>query len=177
MPDEARSLRQGAIAPWARSSSPYYLQTLEAITRHYKVGVNTPWSELPKKVRDTILYGSGDEEIRFSYDDGARRYDIKKAFEGVIANMERRYKESDSAWIREELERYQSQSPCEVCHGYRLKPEALCVKIAGRHIGGHRLDSRRLIGRLLEVETGGEGLDIVRPDAEGMAMARGALGV
>ena len=135
VPDESLSLRQGAIAPWARSSSPYYLQTLEAITRHYKVGVNTPWSELPKKVRDAILYGSGEEEIKFSYDDGARRYDIKKAFEGVIANMERRYKESDSAWIREELERYQSQSPCEVCHGYRLKPEALCVRIAGRHIG------------------------------------------
>jgi excinuclease ABC subunit A len=135
VPDESLSLRQGAIAPWARSSSPYYLQTLEAITRHYKVGVNTPWSELPKKVRDAILFGSGEEEIKFSYDDGARRYDIKKAFEGVIANMERRYKESDSAWIREELERYQSQSPCEVCHGYRLKPEALCVRIAGRHIG------------------------------------------
>jgi len=135
VPDESRSLRQGAIAPWSRSSSPYYLQTLEAITRHYKVGVNTPWSELPKKVRDAILFGSGEEEIKFSYDDGARRYDIKKTFEGVIANMERRYKESDSAWIREELERYQSQSPCEVCRGYRLKPEALCVKIAGRHIG------------------------------------------
>jgi excinuclease ABC subunit A len=135
VPDESLSLRQGAIAPWSRSSSPYYLQTLEAITRHYKVGVNSPWSELPKKVRDAILFGSGEEEIKFSYDDGARRYDIKKAFEGVIANMERRYKESDSAWIREELERYQSQSPCEVCRGYRLKPEALCVKIAGRHIG------------------------------------------
>ncbi|MEA2823961.1 MAG: excinuclease subunit, partial [Alphaproteobacteria bacterium] len=135
VPDESLSLRQGAVAPWSRSSSPYYLQTLEAITRHYKVGVNTPWSELPKKVRDAILFGSGEEEIKFSYDDGARRYDIKKAFEGVIANMERRYKESDSAWIREELERYQSQSPCEVCRGYRLKPEALCVKIAGRHIG------------------------------------------
>jgi excinuclease ABC subunit A len=135
VPDETLSLRQGAIAPWSRSSSPYYLQTLEAITRHYKAGVNTPWGELPKKVRDAILNGSGDEEIKFSYDDGARRYDIKKSFEGVIANMERRYKESDSAWIREELERYQSQSPCEVCRGYRLKPEALCVKIAGRHIG------------------------------------------
>src|SRR6195256_2934585 len=135
VPDESLSLRQGAIAPWARSSSPYYLQTLEAITRHYKVGVNSPWSELPKKVRDAILFGSGEEEIKFSYDDGARRYDIKKAFEGVIANMERRYKESDSDWIREELERYQSQSPCEVCRGYRLKPEALCVRIAGHHIG------------------------------------------
>ncbi|HEX3484312.1 MAG TPA: excinuclease ABC subunit UvrA [Micropepsaceae bacterium] len=135
VPDDSRTLRQGAIAPWSRSSSPYYLQTLEAITRHYKVSVNTPWAELPKKLRDVILFGSGDEEIKFSYDDGARRYDIKKAFEGVVENMDRRYKESDSAWVREELEKYQSESPCEVCKGYRLKPEALCVKIAGKHIG------------------------------------------
>ena len=135
VPDDSLTLRQGAIAPWARSSSPYYLQTLEAITRHYKVGVNTPWSELPKKVREVILFGSGEEEIKFSYDDGARRYDIKKAFEGVVENMERRYKESDSSWVREELEKYQSESPCEVCKGYRLKAEALCVKIAGKHIG------------------------------------------
>jgi excinuclease ABC subunit A len=135
VPDEDITLRNGAIAPWSRSSSPYYLQTLDAITRHYKVSLNTPWHELPKKVRDVILFGSGDDEIKFSYDDGMRRYDIKKPFEGVIANMERRYKETDSTWIREELERFQSESPCEVCNGYRLKPEALCVKIAGKHIG------------------------------------------
>jgi excinuclease ABC subunit A len=97
--------------------------------------VNTAWEDLPKKLRDVILFGSGEDEIKFSYDDGSRRYDIKKAFEGVIDNMERRYKESDSAWVREELEKYQSESPCEVCKGYRLKPEALCVKIAGKHIG------------------------------------------
>ncbi|HXJ03109.1 MAG TPA: excinuclease ABC subunit UvrA [Micropepsaceae bacterium] len=135
VPDDSKTLRQGAIAPWSRSSSPYYLQTLEALSRHYKVSVNTPWAELPKKIREAILFGTGDEEIKFSYDDGARRYDIKKAFEGVVANMERRYKESDSSWVREELEKYQSDSPCEVCKGYRLKPEALCVKIAGKHIG------------------------------------------
>jgi excinuclease ABC subunit A len=133
--DGTLSLRKGAISPWSKSSSPYYSQTLDAIARHYKVGLNTPWDELPKKVKDVILFGSGDEEIKFSYDDGMRRYDIKKPFEGVISNMERRYKETDSSWIREELERYQSESPCEVCHGYRLKPEALCVKIAGLHIG------------------------------------------
>src|SRR5258707_5252823 len=134
VPDKSLSLRKGAIAPWSRSSSPYYLQTLDAIARHYKIGLNTPWEELPKKVRDVILFGSGDDEIKFSYDDGLRSYDIKKSFEGVIYNMERRYQESDSSWIREELERFQSQSPCEVCKGYRLKPEALCVKIAGQHI-------------------------------------------
>jgi len=133
--DGTLSLRKGAIAPWAKSSSPYYSQTLDAIARHYKVGLNTLWDELPKKVKDVILFGSGDEEIKFSYDDGMRRYDIKKPFEGVISNMERRYKETDSSWIKEELERYQSESPCEVCRGYRLKPEALCVKIAGLHIG------------------------------------------
>ena len=135
MTDGTLSLRKGAIAPWSKSSSPYYSQTLDAIARHYKVGLNTPWDELPKKVKDVILFGSGDEEIKFSYDDGMRRYDIKKPFEGVISNMERRYKETDSSWIKEELERYQSESPCEVCRGYRLKPEALCVKIAGLHIG------------------------------------------
>ena len=133
--DATLSLRKGAISPWSKSSSPYYSQTLDAIARHYKVGLNTPWDELPKKVKDVILFGSGDDENKFSYDDGMRRYDIKKPFEGVISNMERRYKETDSSWIREELERYQSESPCEVCHGYRLKPEALCVKIAGLHIG------------------------------------------
>jgi excinuclease ABC subunit A len=133
--DGTLSLRKGAIRPWAKSSSPYYAQTLDAIARHYKAGMNTPWDELPKKVRDVILFGSGDEEIKFSYDDGLRRYDLKKPFEGVISNMERRYKETDSSWIREELEHYQSEHPCEVCRGYRLKPEALCVKIAGLHIG------------------------------------------
>ncbi|HEX5280272.1 MAG TPA: excinuclease ABC subunit UvrA [Micropepsaceae bacterium] len=135
VPDEHLNLRQGAIAPWARSSSPYYLQTLDAITRHYKVSLNTAWEDLPERVKKVILFGSGDEEIKFSYDDGMRRYDVKKSFEGVIPNMERRYKESDSSWIREDLERYQAQSPCDVCNGYRLKAEALCVKIAGMHIG------------------------------------------
>jgi len=135
VPDATLSLRKGAVAPWAKSSSPYYLQTLDAIARHYKAGLNTPWEELTKKVRDVILYGSGEEDIKFSYDDGMRRYDIKKPFEGVVANMERRYKETDSSWIKEELERFQSESPCEACKGYRLKPEALCVKIGGRHIG------------------------------------------
>ena len=135
VPDESLTLRNGAVAPWSKSSSPYYLQTLDAITRHYKAALNTPWEELPKKVKDVILFGSGEDEIKFSYDDGLRRYDIRKPFEGVVANMERRYKETDSSWIREELERFQSESPCEACKGYRLKPEALCVKIAGKHIG------------------------------------------
>jgi excinuclease ABC subunit A len=135
VPDVTLPLRKGAIGPWSKSSSPYYLQTLDAIARHYKVSLSTPWEDLPKKVQDVILFGSGDDEIKFSYDDGLRRYDIKKSFEGVVANMERRYNETDSAWMREELERYQAESPCDVCKGYRLKPEALCVKIAAIHIG------------------------------------------
>jgi excinuclease ABC subunit A len=134
VPDQTVSLRKGAVAPWAKNSSPYYLQTLEALGRHYKFSMNEPWEDLPKKARDVILHGS-EEEIKFTYDDGARRYDTKKSFEGVIPNMERRYGETDSAWVQEEMARFQSEHPCEVCNGYRLKPEALSVKIGGFHIG------------------------------------------
>jgi excinuclease ABC subunit A len=135
VPDETLVLRKGAIAPWSKSSSPYYLQTLEALARHYKFSLNEPWEDLPKKAREIILHGSGEDEIKFIYDDGLRRYETKKSFEGVIPNMERRYKETDSSWVREEFERYQDASPCDVCHGYRLKPEALAVKIGAIHIG------------------------------------------
>jgi len=135
VPDETLSLRKGAIAPWSKSSSPYYLQTLEALGRHYKFSLNEPYEDLPKKVKDVILYGSGEDEIKFIYDDGLRRYETKKSFEGVIPNMDRRFKETDSSWVREELERFQDTSPCDTCKGYRLKPEALAVKIAGLHIG------------------------------------------
>jgi excinuclease ABC subunit A len=135
VPDETINLKNGALAPWHKSSSPYYLQTLEALGRHYKFSLSVPWEDLPKRARDIILYGSGEDEIKFIYDDGLRRYETKKTFEGVIPNMQRRYKETDSAWIREDMERYQDTSPCDVCKGYRLKPEALSVKIAGKHIG------------------------------------------
>jgi excinuclease ABC subunit A len=135
VPDESLSLRKGAIAPWSKTSSPYYLQTLEAIARHYKFSVNEPWEDLPKKFRDVVLYGSGEDEMKFIYDDGLRRYETKKTFEGVIPNLERRFRETDSQMIREDLERYQDTSPCDVCKGYRLKPEALAVKIAGKHVG------------------------------------------
>ncbi|HTO42227.1 MAG TPA: excinuclease ABC subunit UvrA [Rhizomicrobium sp.] len=135
VPDETLSLRKGALAPWSKSSSPYYQQTLEALGRFYKFSLNTAWKDLPKKVKDIILHGSGADEIKFIYDDGVRRYENKKTFEGVIPNMERRFKETDSAWVREEMERFQDASPCEVCKGYRLKPEALSVKIGGLHAG------------------------------------------
>jgi excinuclease ABC subunit A len=135
IPDKERTLRKGAIAPWAKSSSPYYTQTLSALGKHYKFTLDTKWKDLPKKTQDAILYGSGETEIRFSYDDGMRAYETKRPFEGVITNLERRYKETDSDWAREEIARYFTDVPCEACHGYRLKPEALCVKIADKHIG------------------------------------------
>jgi excinuclease ABC subunit A len=135
IPDKERTLRKGAIAPWAKSSSPYYIQTLTALGKHYKFTLDTKWKDLPKKTQDAILYGSGDTDIRMSYDDGVRAYETKKPFEGVITNLDRRYKETDSDWAREEIARYFTDVPCSACHGYRLKPEALCVKIAGQHIG------------------------------------------
>ncbi len=135
VPDARLSLRKGAIAPWAKSSSPYYMQTLEGLGQHYKFRLDKPWSELPEKARKAILYGSGGEEIRLSYDDGMRAYEVHKPFEGVVTNLERRYKETESEWSREEIERYMTATPCDACSGYRLKPEALAVKIDGRHIG------------------------------------------
>jgi excinuclease ABC subunit A len=133
VPDEALPLKRGAIAPWARSTSPYYGQTLESLARHYGFKTTTPWQELPEKVRNVILYGS-DEAVRMAYDDGLRAYEVKKNFEGVIPNLERRYKETESDWSREEIGRYMAETPCQACGGKRLKPEALAVKIAGRDI-------------------------------------------
>jgi excinuclease ABC subunit A len=135
IPDKDATLRRGAIAPWAKSSSPYYVQTLEALGKHYRFTLDTRWRDLPKKTQDAILYGSGEDEIRFVYDDGLRSYQTKKTFEGVITNLERRYRETESDWAREELARYFTDIPCAACKGYRLKPEALCVKLAGLHIG------------------------------------------
>src|ERR1700742_3308934 len=135
IPDKETTLRKGAIAPWAKSSSPYYIQTLTALGKHYKFTLDTKWKDLPKKVQAALLHGSGDDEIKFSYEDGVRSYDTKKPFEGVVTNIDRRFRETESEWAREELAKYFSDIPCEACHGYRLKPEALCVKIGGKHIG------------------------------------------
>ncbi len=135
IPDKERTLRKGAIAPWAKSSSPYYLQTLAALGKHYRFTLDSKWKDLPKKTQDAILHGSGDTDIRFSYDDGIRAYETRRPFEGVITNLERRFRETESEWAREEIARYFTDVPCAACHGYRLKPEALCVKIGGLHIG------------------------------------------
>src|SRR5215208_3314796 len=135
IPDKELTLRKGAIAPWARSSSPYYIQTLTALGKFYKFTLDTKWKDLPKKTQTAILHGSGEDEIKFSYEDGVRSYDTKKPFEGVITNIDRRYRETESEWAREELAKYFSDIPCAACNGYRLKPEALCVKVGGKHIG------------------------------------------
>ncbi|AXQ93765.1 excinuclease ABC subunit UvrA [Cereibacter azotoformans] len=135
VPDQGLTLKQGAIAPWAKSKSPYYTQTVEALARHYGFDPKKKWKDLPDKVREVFLRGSGEEEITFRYDEGGRIYQVSRSFEGVIPNMERRYRETDSAWVREEFERYQNNRPCHACGGYRLKPEALAVKIGGLHIG------------------------------------------
>ncbi len=132
--DDGRSLYDGAVSPWSHSSSPYYTQTLESIARHFKQSMHTPWHDLPDGMRRAILYGSGGEPIKMTYDDGLRQYTTDRPFEGVLPNMERRYRETDSAWVREELGRYQNSKTCEVCEGARLKPEALAVKIARRSI-------------------------------------------
>src|SRR5436190_22568224 len=135
IPDKERSLRAGAIAPWAKSSSPYYIQTLHALGKHYKFTLDTKWKDLPKRTQEAILHGSGDDAIRFVYDDGMRAYETKKPFEGVVTNLERRWRETESDWAREEMAKYFTDVPCAACKGYRLKPEALCVKVGGLHIG------------------------------------------
>ncbi len=135
VPDENVSLREGAIAPWAKSTSPYYQQTLDGLAKHFKFSLTAKWRELPAKVRQVLLRGSGEEIVPIAYDDGMRSYTIKKPFEGVIPNLERRWRETESDWVREELERFQSATACESCGGHRLKPEALAVKVGGQHIG------------------------------------------
>ncbi|WP_271879423.1 excinuclease ABC subunit UvrA [Phaeobacter italicus] len=129
VPDQTLKIYDGALAPWRKGKSPYFLQTIEAIAKHYQFDKNTKWKDLPKKVQQVFLHGSGDEEIKFRYDEGGRVYEVTRVFEGVIPNMERRYRETDSSWIREEFERYQNNRPCGSCGGYRLREEALAVKI------------------------------------------------
>ena len=134
VPDADKSLSGGVIAPWAHSTSQYYAQTLDSLARHFKASTREPWHDLPEPVRRAILFGTGDEVVTLRYNDGLRSYETRKPFEGVIPNMERRWLETDSDWVRDELSKYQATKPCEACGGARLKPEALAVKIAERHI-------------------------------------------
>jgi len=134
VPDERLSLKEGAIAPWAGSSSQYYDQTLASLADHFGFSLTAPFSKLSKKAKEVVLYGSGDEDVTMNYKDGKRTYEVVKPFEGVIPNMERRWRETDSSWVRDEMGRYQTVTTCDVCGGHRLKPEALAVKIAGLNI-------------------------------------------
>ncbi|MGV8830489.1 MAG: excinuclease ABC subunit UvrA [Devosia sp.] len=135
VPDSSLSIRAGAILPWSKTSAPYYIQTLTAVVKLFGASVETPWSDLPFEVQHAVLYGTGREKVDFVYDDGLRQYKTSKTFEGVIGNLERRYKETESAGMREEIEKYMSAKPCVACGGYRLKPESLAVKIDGFHVG------------------------------------------
>tara|TARA_R110002096_G_scaffold97354_4_gene217008 strand:- start:10216 stop:13050 length:2835 start_codon:yes stop_codon:yes gene_type:complete len=135
VPDPSLSLYGGALAPWAKGKSPYFRQTIEALAKHYEFDKDAAWRDLPKKVQQVMLYGSGKDEIAFRYDEGGRVYEVTRNFEGVIPNMQRRYRETDSNWIREEFERYQNNRHCGSCDGFRLRPEALAVKIADLHVG------------------------------------------
>ncbi len=134
VPDERKSLADGAIEPWAKSTTLYYAQTLSSLAKHYGFSLDEKWKKIPKKIKDIILYGSDEDEIKFNYDDGYEKYSYKKTFEGVINNLERRFLESDSEWKREAIAEYQSDTACEACNGDRLKEEALCVKINGLNI-------------------------------------------
>ena len=135
VPDVTLKIADGALAPWRKGKSPYFLQTIEAIAKHYGFNKNARWKDLDTKVQQVFLRGSGTEEIKFRYDEGGRVYQVERAFEGVIPNMERRYRETDSNWIREEFENYQNNRNCGTCGGYRLREEALAVKIGGLHVG------------------------------------------
>ena len=129
VPDVTLSLPKGAIASWSKSKSPYFTQTIQSIAAHYGFDAKLAWKELPEEIRQVFLHGSGKAKIKFRYDEGGRVYEVSRAFEGVIPNMQRRYRETDSAWVREEFERYQNNRPCGACGGFRLRPEALAVKI------------------------------------------------
>ncbi len=134
IPDDRLSLAEGAIAPWANSTSQYYRQTLDSLAGHYGFDVLAPFGGLPEEARRMLLFGSGGKKVTMRYHDGRKSYDIRKSFEGVIPNMERRWRETDSSWLRDELSRYQTVTTCEACAGHRLREEALAVKIDGLHI-------------------------------------------
>jgi excinuclease ABC subunit A len=152
VPDDRAGLAEGAIAPWTGAQSPYYDQTLQSLARHYKQTTKTPWRDLPEDVRHAILFGTGDEPVAFTYKDAARSYTVTKPFEGVLKNLQRRWQETDSVWVREEMARYQAEKPCVVCNGARLKPEALSVRVAGKNIAeASDLSIRSALGWFAEV--------------------------
>ena len=135
VPDVELKISDGALAPWRKGKSPYFIQTIEALSNHYNFDFHAKLATIPKTVQQVFLYGSGEEEILFRYDEGGRVYQVKRTFEGIIPNMERRYKETDSSWVREEFESYQNKRSCKACDGFRLNSQARAVKVNGLHIG------------------------------------------
>ncbi|HEX4738725.1 MAG TPA: excinuclease ABC subunit UvrA, partial [Allosphingosinicella sp.] len=148
VPNEALSIKKGAVVPWAKSNppSPYYMQVLGSLAREFGFSLETPWRELPEEVQSIILYGTQGKPVTLTFVDGRKSYDVKKPFEGVIGNLNRRMLQTESAWMREELSKYQSSAPCETCHGARLRPEPLAVKIAGEDIS---MSTRRSVRHAL----------------------------
>ncbi|PWG02906.1 excinuclease ABC subunit UvrA [Sphingosinicella humi] len=136
VPNHALTIKKGAVVPWAKSNppSPYYMQVLGSLAREFGFSLDTPWADLPEEVRDIILFGTKGKPVTLTFVDGRKTYDVKKPFEGVIGNLNRRMLQTESAWMREELGKYQSSAPCETCGGARLRPEPLAVKIAGEDI-------------------------------------------
>jgi len=132
--DTSRSLAGGAIVPWSKTPTSLYMQTLKALSKHYKFSVDKPWAKLSDDAKFVVLYGTGNEQIKFEYKDGKRSYKTTKSFEGVIPNLDRRYRETDSTWMREELSKYMSDARCETCEGKRLRAEALSVRVADMDI-------------------------------------------
>ena len=148
VPNHDLSLKKGAIVPWAKSNppSPYYMQVLGSLATEFGFSLETPWKDLPGEVQLIILHGTGGKPVTLRFMDGRKSYEVKKAFEGVIGNLNRRMLGTESAWMREELSKYQTAKPCETCHGARLRPEALAVKIAGEDIS---MSTRRAVGPAL----------------------------
>jgi excinuclease ABC subunit A len=136
VPNHNLSIAKGAVVPWARSQppSPYYMQVLSSLARAYDFELNVPWKDLPEQAKDVILRGTEGRPVVLRFMDGRKSYEVKKPFEGVLANLQRRLNQTESAWMREELSRFQGSRPCETCGGARLKPEALSVKVAGEDI-------------------------------------------
>ncbi len=148
VPNENLSIKKGAVVPWAKSNppSPYYMQVLGSLATHFGFSLDTPWNELPEEIVTAILYGTKGVPVTLKFIDGRKSYEVKKPFEGVIGNLDRRMLATDSAWMREELSKYQNAQPCETCNGARLRPEARAVKIAGEDIS---VSTRRAVGPAL----------------------------
>ena len=145
VPDRDKPLSDGAIAPWSRATSKLYQQTLQALAGHFGGDMFQAWRDLPEPFRKIVLFGTK-EKVTFVYEDGLRKFETQKPFEGVIPNLERRWRETDSAWVREELSRFQAVTHCETCDGQRLKPEALAVKVGGLNISEATAKSIRAAG-------------------------------